>query len=213
MKTLLTLALLALSPLCMAQKTIELEGFKNIVVGTDTKLTLVKSNQNKIVIEGNEEELRVKNEGGSLTIDGDGAATLYYNGKLDGIIAGTDCKVIGQDEISAGNFNLVAGSDTEIVLNITADVVTTAAGSDANVTLKGKVKKHHATVGSDATLNAKGLDTQDTDINVGSDGQASVTVKDNVNAVAGSDADIKIYGAPKNVKKTPSGDATITIVK
>jgi len=214
MKTLFTLAVLALSPLCIAQKTIELKEFKNLAVGTDTEVTLIKSNENKLVIQGNteDEEVQVQNEGGDLALQGEGTLTLYFKGKLEGIAAGSDSKVWCKDEIKADNFNLAAGSDAQVELNLNVTTLVTAAASDAQVTLTGKAKNHNAAIASDAKLEAKDLDTTDTTITASSDAEAEVSAKGTVNATVNSDANVKIYGKPKKVNENKSGDGEITVV-
>lgn len=215
MKTIVTMALLALSPLCMAQKTIELNDFKSLAVGSDTHVTLVKSNQNKLVIEGNDEdeEVQVQNEGGYLALQGEGTLTLYFKGKLEGIAAGSDSKVWCKDEIKADNFNLAAGSDAEVELKLNVTTLVTAAASDAQVTLTGKAKNHNAAIASDAKLQAEDLDTTDTTITASSDGEAHISAKGTVNATVNSDAEITIHGKPKKVNENASGDGKITVVK
>ncbi|MES2487876.1 MAG: DUF2807 domain-containing protein [Bacteroidota bacterium] len=212
MKTLFTLAVLALSPLCIAQKTVDLKDFKNVAAGSDTHVTLIKSNENKVVFIGDEEEMEVSNEGGNLTLGGEGTYTVYYKGTLEAIAAGSDSKVMSNDEIKGKDFSLAAGSDSEVELKINVTTLHTAASSDAQVTLTGKAKKHEAAISSDAKLDAEGLDTEDTDITVASDAEAVITAKGTVNAVANSDGELKIYGKPKKVNETKSGDGEITVV-
>lgn len=52
MKTIYTMATLAFFGLASAQKTIEIQEFKSLAISGDVTITLVQSNENKLVIDG-----------------------------------------------------------------------------------------------------------------------------------------------------------------
>jgi Putative auto-transporter adhesin, head GIN domain len=213
MKTFLAIAVLAACQFATAQKTQELKDLKRITVGSDMKLTLVKGTENKLVFEGNEEETDVDYKDGSLQINGGGNATVYYKNELESITAGSDAHVTGSDEIKGRSFTLTAGSDSEVQLNLNVKDLTVAAGSDASITLRGKADKTQVAAGSDAQFNGKGLSVADANVTLGSDAEGSITAKGTVNATVTSDAQLTIYGNPKKVNESKSGDAEIIIAK
>ncbi|MEL1246047.1 DUF2807 domain-containing protein [Flavobacterium sp. DGU11] len=212
MKTLFAIAALAACQLTLAQKTQDLKDLKRITLGSDMTLNLVKGSENKIVY--NDEEIDVDFSNGSLQINGDGSVTVYYKNELESITAGSDAHVSGSDEINGKSFTLTAGSDSNIDLNLNVKDLTVAAGSDAQVTLSGKADKATVAAGSDAEFNGKELSVKgDADVTLGSDAEGRITAKGTVNAVVTSDAQLTIYGGPKKVNETKSGDAEIIVMQ
>ncbi|MFL9845170.1 GIN domain-containing protein [Flavobacterium rhizosphaerae] len=216
MKTLFTAAALAAFCLINAQQTIGIKPFKSISVGPDMNITMIKSNQNKVVIndaDDDNDELQVVDNGESLTLNGDGTATVYYTEDLENITVAPDSNFSCNDEIKSNSLNLTAASDAIVTLAVNVKTLNTTANSDAVVTLIGKAKRHVANYSSDAVLNAKELETQDTIITLSSDAGAAITVKNTVDATVNSDAALTIYGNPGKVKQSKGEDAEITIVK
>jgi len=214
MKTLLALAALATFNLAAAQKTSVLKDFNSLTVGADLNVTLVKSDENKLVTSGEDEELQVQNTGSGLVLGGEaGTITLYYKGTLESIVAGADAVITTTDEIKSGTLSITAGSDARVMLAVNVKNLTTAAGSDAQVTVSGKAVNHTATYASDAQLNAKDLATENTTVVMSSDASGDITAKGNVTATVSSDGSLKIYGNPKNVSQVTGSDAQVVVVK
>lgn len=215
MKTLFAIAALATVSLAAAQKTTELKDFKSLTVGADLKVTLVKSSQNKIVA-GNagDDELEIKIEGGSLTLNGDARdVTVYYKDVLESITAASDAHITGTDEIKAASLSITAASDAVVSLKVNVKNLSTAANSDAVVTLSGTATDHQASFASDAVFNGQELVTENTSIALSSDASGVITARGNVKAVVSSDGSLKIYGNPKKVSETKGSDARIVVVK
>ena len=215
MKTLLAITALVSFQFAVGQKTIELKDFKGLSVGADTKVTLVKSSQNKLVVSGKEEDnLEVQNDGGSLALNNgeDLEITLYYKGVLTSISAASDAQVYGKDEMKTSTFSLAAASDAKVELKLNVEKLNTDAASDARVTLTGKATDHNATMASDADLDGQNLLTENTNIVLSSDAKATITAKGTVNATVSSDGSLTIYGKPKKVNEVKSGDGKIAVM-
>jgi hypothetical protein len=215
MKAFYVMAALAAFNLAAAQKTIQLKEFKGLAVGADTKVTLVKSTENKLVVNGgDDEELGVENEGGFLTLNGaDFDITLYYKNSLESISAASDAQVYSKEEINIKDFSITAASDAKVELTLNVKKLHTTAASDAQVILTGKATDHDATLSSDADLKAEDLLTENANIVLSSDASAVITAKGIVNATVGSDGSLKIYGKPKKVNEVKGSDAQIVVVK
>lgn len=216
MKTLLAIAALVSFQLAAGQKTIELKDFKELNVGADTKVTLVKSSQNKLVVKGSDEDdLSIVNEGGSLMLNGgeDLDITLYYKDGLESISVSSDAEVRGKDEIEAKEFTINAAADAKLELVLNVKKLKTTASSDAIVTLTGKAGEHHAVVSSDADLKSEYLLTENTNIVLSTDGTAAVSAKGIVDATVSTDATLKIYGNPKKVNEVTSEDGQIKVMR
>ncbi len=213
MRVFLAIAALVSFQFAAAQKTIELEPFKRITIGSDIKLDMVKSNQNKLVF-NDEETFEVEyNNDDNLVLNGEGNATLYYKDDIESITLGSDATLKGKDEIKGKNFQLTAGSDSEVVLNVNVKELQVTAGSDSNVLINGKAKTMVATIGSDGEYNTEKLNVEDVTINMGSDAKGTITATGILTATVASDGSLKVYGKPKTVNEVKGGDAEVTIVK
>ncbi|MGQ2983666.1 GIN domain-containing protein [Flavobacterium sp.] len=213
MKTLFAIAAVALCQLALAQHTQEFKELKRIAIKGDLAVTLVKDSQNKVVFGEGSEPGDIKYDNGSLYLEGDGTATLYYKDALESLTVGSDVKVVGKDEIKSKTFTLATGSDSKVAVSFNVSELSVTAGSDAQIALKGKSANAKFTVGSDVQLDAKELESQDVLVTMASDAQVMINAKGEVSAVVASDGQLTIYGNPKNVKETKGSDAKITLVK
>jgi len=215
MKSLYLLTALAAFSYVAAQQTRNLESFKSLTVGQDMKVKLVKAKENKLIIANRDEDedVTIENVGGLLIINGDDSdVTLFYKDNIEAIIVGEDTILSGNDEIKAKEFKLVAGADAIVHLNLNVEKLFTVAADDAVVTLTGKATDHNATLKDDAVLKSTDLLTVNTSIKLSADAVASITVKGIVDADAGEDASLKIFGNPKTVNKSTGEDGSIVVV-
>jgi hypothetical protein len=213
MKVLLTLAVLAAAQFATAQKTVQLKEFTSVALSGDIKLSLIKSSENKAVIEQDDEEIQVQSDGNSLAISGDGTLVVYYTAAIENISAGADTVVVSNDEIKGKSFNLSAAADSKVKLNLNVKKLNVAAAADSQVNIDGKAEILVAAVASDAQFNVKELSAGDVQIVLASDAQALITAKGTVDATVASDGQLTIYGNPKKVNEVKSGDAEINIVR
>lgn len=214
MKTIYTMATLAFFGLASAQKTIEIQEFKSLAISGDVTITLVQSNENKLVIDGvsqddEDEEISVSQRSGALAIGGDGKATLYYKKSFESLAVASDAVVIGKDEIKVRALAIAVAEDATVDLTVNVTRLNTAAASDAIVNLKGEAEEHNVSLDSDSVLNAVELKTKSTTVTATNDAIANITATDTVNATADSDAVIDINGNPKTVNETATNDGVI----
>lgn len=217
MKSIYVLTALAAFNLLAAQKTTQLNDFKSVTFGSDMKVTLVKSTENKLVTQGGgydeDDELHIENEAGALVLNGDdNNVTLYYKGALESIIVGSDSQLSGDDEIKAKEFKLVASEDAIVRLNLNVEKLSTVVSADAVVTLTGKAKDHNAALSEDAVFKGTDFLTENTSITLSPDADANITAKGLVNAFVGADGSLKIHGNPKKVNQSKGDDASIVVV-
>lgn len=213
MKVLFTLAVLAAAQFATAQKTVQLKEFTSVAISGDIKLSLIKSSENKAVIDQDDEEIQVQSDGNSLAISGDGTLVVYYTAAIENISAGADTVVVSNDEIKGKSFNLSAAVDSKVKLNLNVKKLNVAAAADSQVNIDGKAEILVAAVASDAQFNVKELSAGDIQIVLASDAQALITAKGTVDATVASDGQLTIYGNPKKVNEVKSGDAEINIVR
>ncbi len=210
MKSIFLLAAVAIFQFAAAQTTVELKEFKNLTIGSDSEVKMIKSNKNQLVIE-DEEGININNEGGSLVLNSDGSYILYFKGDIDNITIASDAVLVCEDEIKSNSLSITVDSDAVITLKVNVKQLQTTANSDAVINLTGKAVNHSTVFSSDAELNAKDLITENTNVVLSSDAEGVITAKKTVNATVSSDASLTIYGNPEKVNRNVSGDAEIIV--
>jgi hypothetical protein len=214
MKTLYVLVAVAAFQMGFAQKTVTLKDFKNVAISGDIEMELIKANENKLVIDSDEDdEINISQEKGSLKLEGEGHVTLYYKGELENLAAGSDAKIHSNDVIKSKSLAIAAASDAEIKLNVDVKKLKINAASDAEVTLTGTATDSDVSLASDAELHAQGLNMINTTIVLSSDAHATINATGNVTATVGSDGELEIHGNPKNVVESKGSDAEIRVIR
>lgn len=222
MKKVILIAFLGLSQFISAQVTKNLGDFSTIRVFDKINVTLVKSNESKIVINGaraadvevvtKNDELKVRMKLEKLLKGEDINATVYY-------------KVINQVEASEGSF--VGSADTfkstafevntkegsTIKLELDVEKLKSKAASGGMLNLTGKAKNHDAIITSGGELNGKSLTTEQTTVTISAGGEADVYATNFVDAKTRAGGDINIYGNPKQVNQKTFAGGTINVRK
>lgn len=214
MKALYALAALTVFNIVSAQKTTDLKDFKSLTIGQDMKVELVKSTQNKLVVNSDDDgEIEIDNKDGHLAINGDATVVVYYKDVLENIVAGADSQIFSDNEINAKEFRLTAGADANVKFKMNVQKLYTQADADSQITLTGKATEHFATLSSDVQMTASDLITENSTVTLSSDAQASINATGTVNAVVSSDGSVKIYGNPKKVNEVKGSDSEIVVVR
>lgn len=214
MKNILSLSLvvlIAFSAVAQKEKSKELDKFTELKVYDRIIVTLIKSNENKIVITGDDkDEVSISNKDGLLKIrmefdnflDGNEAkATLYYSENLSLIDVNENAKVIS-DETLNGNYTQIKGQEggkVDLKVNLEKLYVKSVSGSE--ITLSGKTVEQEITVNTGGKAFNKELQTKDTKVVVMAGGRADVNATNLVDAKVKAGGYIYIYGNPKTVEK------------
>lgn len=198
---------------CLAQKTNtkSLETFTELKVYDRIIVSLVKSNENKLVITGDDrDEVNISNKNGLLKIkmefdnfmDGDEArGTLYYTEDLILLDANENAKIISEETFKAPKVEIKGQEGGVIDLKVDLDEVYVRAVSGSEVTLTGTSKKQDISVNTGGKAYCKDLNTTETAVTVMAGGRADVKATEEVNAKVKAGGSIYIYGKPKSVKK------------
>jgi len=218
MKTLFIVVAISIFQLGAAQKTTQLKSFNTLAVSGNIELTLIKSSDNKIVVNnGRSEDLKISSEEGSLALSAQSGSTveavLYYNGPIESIAASGGVEITGKDVIKASICSISAAAGCELSLTVDVDKLTTAVASGSEVSISGSAKSHNAAVASGAELNAQKLTTGDTVATIASGAEASVNSKNTVTATVARGAELNIYGHPKKVDEVKAEGAEINIIQ
>lgn len=167
--------------------------FSKVAVYDGINLELIKSDENKVEITGNNMDFVViKNKNGDLKIrlnlekrfSGDRTkVTLFYN-TLYNVISHEGSNVFSKDTIKQADINIKAhtGSRQNLILELNTLNSTAATGS--NITLSGKVEFHDTSSSTGAEVNAVGLLTTETYANATTGGVLNVSASKELEATS-----------------------------
>ena len=209
----------------MAQKstTKELEKFNELKVYDRIVVNLVKGNENKLVITGDDnDEVEIDNEGGLLKIkmefdnflDGDDAkGTLYYTETLTLIDANENAKIRSEETLTGDRLDVRAQEGGKVDLSIKAEDLYTRSTTGGEVTLTGSGRTQEGMVNTGGKTYNQKLNTTETTVTVQAGGRADVKAADKVKAKVRAGGSIYIYGNPKTVEKDKVFGGKIEIVE
>ncbi|GGB77351.1 DUF2807 domain-containing protein [Flavobacterium suaedae] len=221
MKKLIVIAFIVLSQAINAQVTKNIGDFTEVRVYDLINLTMIKSDENKLVITGHRaDEVEVVNKNGKLKIrmqftkllqGEDIEAILYYTNTIDHIEASEGSFVGSADVFKATAFELNAKEGATIKIKLDVDRLKSKAASGGILELSGTTANHDVLLTSGAIMKAKGLETKQTEITINAGGEAEIFATDYVTAKTRAGGEIDIYGKPKQVdkKEVIAGDITI----
>lgn len=218
MKKIILLSFVFLTQLNYSQTTIELENFDKLKVFDQLNVTLISSEENKVIITGkNQSKVEVVNKNGVLKI----------RMTITKILSGADTKVVlhfkNIQSIDANEGSIVSGSDIfkqtamelsaqeGAMIDVELDVDTTTAKlySGGIINLLGKATIQKAIINSGGMLNAKNLETSQTTVSVSAGGSAEVNANTLVNAKVKAGGAIRIFGKPKQINQEILAGGTI----
>src|SRR6056297_951644 len=187
------------------EKFTELKVYDRIIV------SLVKSNENKLVITGDDrDEVNISNKNGLLKIkmsfdnfmDGDEAkGTLYYTEDLTLLDVNENAKITSEETFKGSKVDIKGQEGGLIDLKVALDEVYVRAVSGSEVTLSGSSTQQEVSVNTGGKAYCKGLNTTKTEVVVLAGGRADVKASEEVIAKVKAGGSIYIYGNPKNIKK------------
>lgn len=205
--------LLFIGTTAIAQKanTKTFEKFTELKVYDRIIVSLVKSNENKLVITGDDkDEVNISNKNGLLKIkmsfdnfmDGDEAkGTLYYTEDLTLLDVNENARITSEETFKGSKVDIKGQEGGLIDLKVALDEVYVRAVSGSEVTLSGSSTKQEVSVNTGGKAYCKDLNTTNTEVVVMAGGRADVKATEEVIAKVKAGGSIYIYGKPKNIKK------------
>ncbi len=218
MKKILAVAALAAFQFAVAQQTTkELKEFTILAVSGNIEMAIMKSSENKMVIEDESNVLKVASEAGALAISNDSGETveivLYYSGNLENIAVSGPSEIFFKDKIKTQNLNVSVAGGSEISIMVDTQNINIDAASGSEIKVSGKAMNFGTNVASGAEVSADELISENGNCVVASGGEAAVHVTGNLNATVASGGELTVYGNPRNVHETKADDGEINIIK
>lgn len=191
--------------------SIALEDFTELKVYDRIIVSLVKSNENKLVITGDDKDevdisqkgtlLKIKMEFDNFLDGNEAKATLFYTEELTLIDANENGKIVS-DEVYKGAKTDIRGQEGGVVnLKVDLDYIYVRAISGSEITLSGKSREQEISVNTGGKVYNEDLDTSETTVTVMAGGRADVKASSKVIAKVKAGGSIYIYGNPETIEK------------
>jgi hypothetical protein len=219
MKKVILLVFVMISQLNYGQTTIKLENFDELKVFDQLNVTLVQSDENKVVVTGkNESSFETVNKNGVLKLrmtltkilsGADTKVTLYFK-NIKSIDANEGSIVSSKHVFKQTTMDLSSQEGANIDGELDTENTTVKLYSGGIMSLSGKAVTQKVTINSGGIFNAKNLETSQTTVSVSAGGSAEVNATTLVDAKVKAGGNITIYGKPKEIKQETFAGGIIT---
>ncbi len=209
--SLVVFALITCSALAQREIVKEIESFTEIKAFDRINTVLINSNENKIVITGDDrDDVKISNKGGLLKIrmefenqmnGGDVTVKVYHTETLTLIDSNENADITSEDTISGSEVKIAAQEGGKITLEIDIDNLYVKSTSGAEITLSGKAKKQEAVATAGGKVLNDQLNTTETKVTVNAGGSAKVHASNKMDAKVRAGGSIYVYGNPKDLKR------------
>lgn len=213
MKNKLIVLMLLVSTLLSAQKNPlekDFGDFTEIKVYDLIEVNLIKSEENKVVISGEDvQDVQVINKNGKLKIRMN--LDKIFNGnktfvevhyKTIEIIDGNEGAFISSNElIEQGEILIKSQEGARIKVGLDVDKVEIRAVTGGIVETRGRANSQEITLNTGGIYEGKGFETKNTKVNIKAAGEAEVNASEVVDATVRAGGDVYIYGNPETVKE------------
>jgi hypothetical protein len=213
MKRLILLAAILISAVTIAQKPIEksIGEFTELKVYDLIEVELVKSNEYKVIITGNNnEEVLINNKNGTLKIkmninklfDGNKTKVVLYYKTVDIIDANEGAKVYSKDLIKQYEIDLRAqeGGSIDVPINVKYAIIKAVTGG--KIKTSGEADSQKVSLLTGGIYNGESLETEKTDVSINAAGEAHVNASKLVDVKIRAGGDVFIYGDPETVNES-----------
>lgn len=203
-------SVMVFSSIAFGQTEKNVGDFNKVTSFDQIDVMLVKSNENKVVIDGKgSNDVELVNKNGELKIrmpltkmlkGEDISVTVYYK-NIEAVEANEGSRIASEDKIKTITFDVKVkeGSEVKLVLDVQKLTVRVANGSKLNIT--GNAVNQDILANSGGIYDGKDLITNQTTVTVNAGGHASIFASDFVEAKVRAGGDIEIYGKPKQINQ------------
>lgn len=220
--SLVVILLITCSGLAQREIIKELEPFTEIKAFDRIKTKLIKGNENKLIISGeDQDDVKISNKDGLLKIrmefenqidGGDVTVEVYYAQSITLIDSNEGAVITSEDTFSDPDMTVAAQEGGKITLKMDTGNLYVKSTSGAVVTLTGKATVQEAIANAGGKIYNEELFTSVTKVQVFAGGSAKVHAKDKMTAKVKAGGSIYVYGNPKDLKRDKVFGGKITVV-
>ena len=219
MKKIILIAFVMISQLNFGQTTIKLDNFDELKVFDQLNVTLVQSDENKVVVSGkNESSFEAVNKNGVLKLrmkltkmlsGEDTKVTLYFK-NIKSIDANEGSIVSSKHIFKQTTMDLSSQEGAKIDVELDVENTSIKIYSGGIISIWGQAVTQKATITSGRIFYGKDLVTSQTSVSISAGGSADVNATTLVNAKVNAGGSISIYGKPKEIKQETFAGGIIT---
>ncbi|WP_410006605.1 head GIN domain-containing protein [Aequorivita nionensis] len=222
MKKLIFIVMLCVSAISFSQQTTEVGDFSELKVYDLITVKLVPSDENKVVVEGeNTEFVKTINDNGVLKIrmeleerfDGSATTVTVYFKNVSILDANEGAEINSEEEIKETSLELKTQEGGKINVAVAAENIDIKSVSGGVIKAKGTTKKQDISINSGGIYEAKDLISSEAFVNVTAGGSATIFTTEKVEAKVTAGGYITVYGNPKDVKKKKLAGGKIEIIE
>lgn len=213
MKRLIILVTILLSAVVNAQNPIEksIGEFTELKVYDLIEVELVKSNEYKVIITGNNnEDVLINNKNGTLKIkmninklfDGNKTKVVLYYKTVDIIDANEGAKVYSKDAIKQYEIDLRAQEGGRIEVSVNVEYINIKAVTGGVIRTSGDSQSQKVALLTGGIYNGESLETKKTEVSINAAGEAHVNASKIVDVKIRAGGDVFIYGNPETVNES-----------
>lgn len=213
MKTVVKVIVLFVTSTFFAQNTIEktIGEFKELKVYDLIDVKLIKSNENKVIITGdNKEAVLVNNKNGTLKIkmkleeafDGNKTKVSLYYTVIDVIDVNEGARVFSEEEIKQFEIDLKSQEGGIIDIPVDVNYLNIKAVTGGNVKATGVAKSQKVSLLTGGVYKGEFLKTEKTEVSINAAGEAFVNASKLVDVKVRAGGDVYIYGDPETVNES-----------
>ena len=212
MKRLLTIFTFLAAITLQAQKPIEkaIGDFKELKVYDLIEVELFKSNENKVLITGdNTENVLLYNKNGTLKIkmklaeifDGNNTKVKLYYKSIEVIDANEGVKIHSKDEIKQFEIDLRSQEGGSIHVNLNVNYANIKAVTGGVVEASGIAKKQSVSLLTGGVFKGEFLKSENSEVTINAGGEAYVNVSEVVDVKTRAGGDVYVFGDPEIINE------------
>jgi len=212
MKSFLTLAMIVMVSGAFGQRILDKEvgDFREIKVYDLIEVNLIKSNENRILIKGNNvDDIVFINNDGTLKLrmqlekkfQGEDTMIEVYYMDLDIIDGNEGAKIVCNETIVKDNLILKAQEGAQIKVGMEVENVDIRAVTGGIVEAAGLAKNQMIVLNTGGIFEGRVLKTSYSSIKILAGGEATLSASEQVDINVRAGGDVYVYGNPKHVNK------------
>ncbi len=198
---------------CFAQSnaTIPLQKFTELKVYDRITVNLIKGQENKLVLSGEDKEdvsftennglLKIKMGINEFLSGNTVNAKLYYTEELTVIDANENARIVSSGMIKSSIIEIRSQEAATITLNLDVETVNAKSTTGSELKLSGTTYYQDANINTGGKLYNKSLKSKTTSVIVLGGGIAEVYASEKVIAKVKAGGSIRVYGNPKTIDK------------
>lgn len=201
-------------------KEINVQDFTTVKVFDLIHISLVKSDENKVIISGQDaDDVEIISKNNILKVrmklersfDGTKTFVAVHYKNLEVIDGNEGAKIVGNELIEQDKIELRAQEGAILKIGLSVKKLKIRAVSGGIIETKGKAESQDITLNTGGIYEGREFLTDNTKIKISAGGEAEINASETADAKIIAGGDIYIYGDPKNIKKKQTFGGRIEI--